>query len=92
MISIQYASASPNKRIPMAKVTFRGREHSQLPGFVRIGPYALNSIAGQYDLLGNPTYSDGEILTETLYRFKRQFAPASTRRDFRCARICLRQR
>ncbi len=63
------------KRPQMAIVTFRGREHSQLLGFDRIGPYALKSFTGQYDLLGNPIYSEGEILTETVYRFKGQSAP-----------------
>lgn len=63
------------KRPQMAIVTWRGREHSQLLGFDQIGPHSLRTFSGQYDLLGNPIYSNGEVLTETVYRFKGQSAP-----------------
>jgi len=56
-------------------VTWRGREHSHLLGFDKIGPHALKSFTGQYDLLGNPVFGEGDILTETVYRFKGQAAP-----------------
>jgi superfamily I DNA and RNA helicase len=32
--------------------------------------------AVEYDLLGHPVYSDGQLLLETVYRFKGQAAPA----------------
>ena len=63
------------KREQMAIVTWRGREHSQLLGFDQIGPHKLRSFTGQYDLLGNPIFGQGEILAETVYRFKGQAAP-----------------
>lgn len=63
------------KRAQMAVLTWRGREHSQLLGFERIGPHRLKSFTGRYDLLGNPIYGDGDILMETVYRFKGQAAP-----------------
>lgn len=63
------------KRPQMAVVTYRGREHSRLLGLDRIGPHQLRSFTGQYDLLGNPIHSPGEILAETVYRFKGQAAP-----------------
>jgi len=63
------------KRPQMAVVTWRGREHSHLLGFDLIGPHKLKSFTGHYDLLGNPIYGEGEILTETVYRFKGQAAP-----------------
>lgn len=63
------------KRPQMAVVTWRGREHSQLLGFDKIGPHALKSFTGQYDLLGNPIFGEGDILAETVYRFKGQAAP-----------------
>jgi hypothetical protein len=63
------------KRPQMAIVTWRGREHSQLLGFDQIGPHKLRSFTGQYDLLGNPIYGEGDILMETVYRFKGQAAP-----------------
>jgi hypothetical protein len=59
----------------MAIVTWRGRAHSQLLGFDQIGPHTLKSFTGAYDLLGNPIYSAGEVLMETVYRFKGQAAP-----------------
>jgi hypothetical protein len=63
------------KRPQMALVTWRGREHSQLLGYDQIGPHRLKSFSGRYDLLGNPVYSEGDILMETVYRFKGQAAP-----------------
>jgi hypothetical protein len=63
------------KRPQMAVVTWRGREHSHLLGFDQIGPHKLKSFTGQYDLLGNPIFGEGDILIETVYRFKGQAAP-----------------
>ena len=63
------------KRPQMAVVTWRGREHSHLLGYDQIGPHKLRSFSGNYDLLGNPIYGEGDILTETVYRFKGQAAP-----------------
>ena len=63
------------KRPQMAVVTWRGREHSHLLGFDQIGPHKLRSFTGRYDLLGNPIFGEGDILTETVYRFKGQAAP-----------------
>jgi hypothetical protein len=63
------------KREQMAIITWRGREHSQLLGFDQIGPHKLKSFTGQYDLLGNPIFGAGEMLCETVYRFKGQAAP-----------------
>jgi hypothetical protein len=63
------------KRPQMAIITWRGREHSHLLGFDQIGPHQLKSFTGRYDLLGNPIYSTGDVLMETVYRFKGQAAP-----------------
>lgn len=63
------------KRQQIAVVSFRGRENSGLFGLGRIGPHALRTFSGRYDLFGNPEYSAGEILLETVYRFKGQAAP-----------------
>lgn len=67
--------AASFKRPQIALISFRGREHSQLFGCKRIGPHTLRTFSGQYDLLGNPIFSAGEILLETVYRFKGQSAP-----------------
>jgi hypothetical protein len=56
-------------------VTFSGRERSVLHGFDQIGPHRLRSWQGRYDLFGRPEFSDGELLIDTVYRFKGQSAP-----------------
>jgi hypothetical protein len=60
----------------VAIVTFRGREHSELFPFDRLGPHSLKTFTGRYDLLGHPLYGEGDLLLETVYRFKGQAAPA----------------
>jgi UvrD-like helicase C-terminal domain len=59
----------------IAVVTFRGREHSALSAYDKLGPFELRSFSGKYDLLGNPIFSEGNILIESVYRFKGQAAP-----------------
>ena len=59
----------------IALVTFRGREHSPLAPYDRLGPHALRRSTGGYDLLGSPIYTAGDIVLETVYRFKGQSAP-----------------
>ncbi len=56
-------------------VTFTGRERSALRSFDQIGPHRLKSWQGRYDLFGRPEFSDGDLLVETVYRFKGQSAP-----------------
>lgn len=56
-------------------VTFSGRERSLLRNFDRLGAHRLKSWQGRYDLLGQPEFSDGDLLVETVYRFKGQSAP-----------------
>jgi hypothetical protein len=56
-------------------VTFSGRERSTLHAFDQIGPHRLKSWQGRYDLFGRPEFSDGDLLIETVYRFKGQSAP-----------------
>ncbi len=59
----------------IAIVTFAGREKSKLLNLGALGANRLKSFTGRYDLFGTPQYSDGEILCETVYRFKGQSAP-----------------
>lgn len=63
------------KRSMIAVLSFRGREKSRLSGLDKLGPYGLKSFTGRYDLLGNPIYSDGEIVLDSIMRFKGQAAP-----------------
>ncbi len=59
----------------IAVVSFRGREHSLLAPYTRLGPHALRAFTGRYDLFGSPVYSEGEIVIDSVYRFKGQAAP-----------------
>ncbi|MFZ4538958.1 ATP-binding domain-containing protein [Propionivibrio sp.] len=63
------------KRDMIALVTYRGREHSLLTPFDQLGPYPLRKFTGNYDLLGNPVFTEGEVLVDSVYRFKGQAAP-----------------
>jgi len=57
-------------------LSFRGRDHSRLLSLAQIGPQTLRRFTGQYDLLGQPIYSQGDVLMESVYRFKGQSASA----------------
>lgn len=63
-------------RSDMAIVSFRGRDNSALLNLDALGAHSLKSFDGSYDLFGNPVFRDGDILTESVYRFKGQSAPA----------------
>ena len=54
----------------IAIVTFAGGGNSRLMAFDKLGPHALKRFSGRYDIFGAPEYEDGEILIETVYRFK----------------------
>jgi hypothetical protein len=60
----------------VALLSFRGRESSSLTPFTQIGKHSLRSpIQGKYDEFGNPEYSEGDITTDSIHRFKGQAAP-----------------
>lgn len=63
-------------RADMVVLSFRGREHSTLLRLDALGPHTLKSFDGSYDLFGNPVFRDGELLAESVYRFKGQSAAA----------------
>ncbi len=73
--AITQAIAQGYRRDMIAIVTFSGREKSRLAAFDKLGPFTLKSFTGNYDLLGNPIFSEGDILMESVYRFKGQAAP-----------------
>jgi hypothetical protein len=60
----------------IAIVSYHGREHSRLMPFDRLGQVTLRRFTGEYDLFGQPVFSDGDVLLESVYRFKGQAAPA----------------
>lgn len=60
----------------IALLSFRGRENSALSPYTKISKYTLRApIQGKYDKFGNPEYSEGEIATDSVHRFKGQSAP-----------------
>jgi len=59
----------------IAVLSFRGREGSTLTALDQLGPHRLRSFTGKYDLFGNPEYREGDVLLESIYRFKGQSAP-----------------
>jgi len=63
-------------RADIALLSFQGRAHSALLQTDRLGQHTLRSFTGGYDLLGNPVYREGQVLAESVYRFKGQSAPA----------------
>jgi len=74
--AIGKAVAAGFKRSMIAVVTFRGREHSMLTPYTKLGPYPLRTFTGRYDLLGSPIYTEGEVTLDSVYRLKGQSAPA----------------
>jgi len=60
----------------LALLSFRGREQSLLFPHAQLGPHTLRTFSGRYDLLGHPLFSEGDVLLETVYRFKGQSAAA----------------
>ena len=46
------------------------------PSRERVGNYRLRRFAGRYDLLGNQIFTEGQIVFDSIRRFKEQEAPA----------------
>ena len=63
------------RREHMALVTYRGRESSRFTGLERLGQHGLRAFTGRYDLVGSPEYTGGELLVDSVHRFKGQAAP-----------------
>ncbi|MDD5363710.1 MAG: ATP-dependent helicase [Gallionellaceae bacterium] len=75
------------KKDKIALITFRGREHSLFTPLDRLGPHTLKAFSNRYDLFGSPIYSDGDLLIDSIYRFKGRSAPCVlfTEIDFEAA-------
>ncbi len=63
------------RREDVAVLTMVGMARSALLRLDALGPHRLRAFRGRYDLFGNPEYSDGEVMIDTVYRFKGQSAP-----------------
>lgn len=74
--AIRLCYSAGYKRDDLALLSFRGREQSLLFPCSQLGPHTLRTFSGRYDLLGQPLFSEGDVLLETVYRFKGQSAAA----------------
>lgn len=74
--AIRRCLAGGFRKEDLAIVSFRGRDNSRLLPLAQLGASTLRTFSGHYDLFGQPLYSSGEVLLETVYRFKGQAAPA----------------
>ena len=54
----------------------RGRERSELLRCHNLGTWTLRRFTGDFEFSGEPIWTDGELLMESLRRFKGQSAPA----------------
>lgn len=57
-------------------LTGHGRSKSSLLNVERIGRFMTRRFTGAYTRNGDPVWSDGELMVESIYRFKGQSAPA----------------
>lgn len=57
-------------------LTGSGRSKSVLLALSKIGKYLIKKFTGTYDGNADPIWSEGQILVDTIYRFKGQSAPA----------------
>ena len=57
-------------------LSMKGIRHACLADRSRVGNHTLRHFSGDYDLLGNQVFTPGQILLESIYRYKGQQAPA----------------
>jgi len=59
----------------IALISFRGREKSVLLAATKIAGRLLRRFTGSFDEANNACWTEGELLAESIYRFKGQAAP-----------------
>jgi len=59
----------------IAVLSFQGLKKSVLTGMDRLGDWSLRHPTGGYDMAGNQLYRDGDVLSDSVFRFKGQSAP-----------------
>ena len=57
-------------------LTGHGLSRSALLARETLGPYSIKRFTGNYDRAGNPVWTEGQLLMESVYRYKGQSAPA----------------
>lgn len=75
-LAIKACHGAGFRKEDVAVISFRGRENSPLLRQERLGDFRFRVFTGRYDMFSQPEYSEGEILLESVYRFKGQAAPA----------------
>ncbi len=60
----------------IAVVSMRGRERSVLQSLDKLGQWSLSRFTGQFDEASTPIWKDGQLLVESVRRFKGQAAAA----------------
>ncbi|RQQ51210.1 ATP-binding domain-containing protein [Burkholderia stagnalis] len=73
--AITHALSLGFRKQDIAVLSYRGRESSALAALDQLGPHRVKRFTGKYDLFGNPEYVDGDVLLDSIYRFKGQSAP-----------------
>lgn len=64
------------KLADIAVISMRGREHSVLQELDKLGDWTLNRFTGRFDEGSVPIWRSGDLLLESVRRFKGQAAPA----------------
>lgn len=75
-IGIKECYAAGFKKTDVAVISYHGRESSHLMQHDRLGDFSFRRFSGRYDLFQRPIYEEGDILMESVMRFKGQAAPA----------------
>ena len=73
--AIKRARLAGFKDADIVVLTYCGRERSALMAFDELGGCSLRRYDGTYDEEGHPVSQPGDILIETVFRFKGQSAP-----------------
>jgi hypothetical protein len=73
--AVTLALAAGLRKEDIVVLSYSGRGRSRLLPFDKLGPHTLRRFTGSYDMFGTPEYTDGDLLVETVYRFKGQSAP-----------------
>jgi hypothetical protein len=60
----------------IAIISMRGRERSLLQGLDRLGKWTLRHFTGKFDEGGDAVWTEGQLLIESVRRFKGQAAAA----------------
>jgi len=60
----------------VAVISFRGVKNSRVLSMPVLGGFATRRTTGKFDEAGNALWHEGELMVESVYRFKGQSAPA----------------